>query len=195
MKQDAFSAGVEPGGLHSIGEIKLLICYLLLGAGEPMPRGDVLDIICGGGMANFFDTSAAIEELIRLGNLTEHADERLSVTATGEHATDTLADKLPYTLRERSVEAAVRLLSRRRNEQENHVDIQKTDAGYTVTCVVGNGSAPLLSFTLLVADDRQAELVRDRFLRDPQLLYQSTVAVLTGGARTESTDRIVIDLK
>ena len=75
------------------------------------------------------------------------------------------------------------------------LDIQKTDVGYTVTCTVGDGAAPLLSFTLLVADDRQAALVRERFLEDPLLLYQSTVAVLTGGARFETNDRIVIDLK
>ncbi|MBR5540390.1 MAG: DUF4364 family protein, partial [Clostridia bacterium] len=81
------------------------------------------------------------------------------------------------------------------NERENRVDIQRTDAGYTVTCTVGDGTAPLLSFTLLVADDRQAELVRERFLQDPLLLYQSTVAVLTGGARFEANERIVIDLK
>lgn len=195
MQNDAFGAGVEPGGLHSRHEIKILICYMLVAAGVPMPRGDVLDIICGGGMANFFDTSAAIDELIELGNLAEHEGDTLSVTDAGSHAADTLADLLPYTVRERSAGAALQLLSRRRNEQENRVDIQKTDVGYTVTCTVGDGAAPLLSFTLLVSDDRQAALVRERFLEDPLLLYQSTVAVLTGGARFETNDRIVIDLK
>ncbi|MBR5540401.1 MAG: DUF4364 family protein, partial [Clostridia bacterium] len=116
MQNDAFSAGVEPGGLHSRHEIKLLICYMLVAAGEPMPRGDVLDILCGGGMANFFDTSAAIDELVELGNLCEHEDDTLSVTDTGSHAADTLADMLPYTIRERSASAALQMLARRRNE-------------------------------------------------------------------------------
>lgn len=195
MQYDAFGAGVEPGGLHSRHEIKILICYMLIAAGQPMPRNDVLDIICGGGMANFFDASAAVDELVELGNLYEHEDGALSVTDTGSHAADTLADMLPYTIRERSVQGALQLLARRRNERENRVDIKKTDAGYTVTCTVGDGTAPLMSFTLLVSDDRQAELVRERFLRDPLLLYQSTVAVLTGGARFDANDRIIIDLK
>ena len=47
MNNDAFSAGVEPGGLYSSQEIKILICYMLNGAGEPMPRQAVLDIIAG----------------------------------------------------------------------------------------------------------------------------------------------------
>lgn len=194
MNHDTFSAGVEPGGLHTLNEIKLLICYMLIGAGEPMPRTDVLDIVCADGMANFFDTSAAIDELVELGNLREGEDGTLSVTEKGAHATDTLVDLLPYTLRERSVQAALRLLSRRRNERENQVDIQKTDSGYTVTCSVGGGENPLLSFRLLVGDDRQAELVREKFLQDPLLLYQSLIAVLTGNARFETNDRIVVDL-
>lgn len=195
MQHDAFSAGVEPGGLHSRHEIKILICYTLLAVGSPMPRGDVLDVICGGGMANFFDTSAAIDELIELGNLHEREDDTLVVTDTGAHAADTLADLLPYTVRERSAKAALQLLARRRNEQENRVNIQKTDNGHTVTCTVGDDDAPLLSFTLLVSDERQAEVVREQFLQDPLLLYQSVIAVLTGGARFEANERIVIDLK
>jgi hypothetical protein len=155
----------------------------------------MLDIVCGGGMANFFDTSAAIDDLLELGNLREGEDGRLSLTDTGLHASATLADMLPYTLRERSVNAALQLQARRRNEFENHVDVEKSERGYVVTCTVGDKAAPLLSFSLLVADDRQAELVRDRFLHDPLLLYQSTIAVLTGGAQFKGSDRIIIDLK
>ena len=195
MNNDAFAAGVEPGGLHSRRDIKILICYLLMSVNVPMLRSDVLDIVCGSGMANFFDTCAAIDELIELGNLCEHEDESLTVTESGVGVTETLTDLLPFTLRERSAEAALRLLARRRNEQENHVDIRPAETGYTVTCTVGGGAAPLLSFSLLVADDRQAELVRERFLQDPLLLYQSTVAVLTGGAKFQPNDRIIIDLK
>ncbi|MBQ9964694.1 MAG: DUF4364 family protein [Clostridia bacterium] len=195
MNYDTFSAGVEPGGLHTRNEIKLLICYMLGNAGGPISRNDVLDIVCADGMANFFDTSAAIDELIELHNLCEQEDGTLTVTAEGAHATNVLVDHIPYTLRERSVKAALRLLSRRRNEQENHVDIQKTENGYTVTCTVGGGETPLLTFTLLVADDRQAEQVQEQFLQDPLLLYQSLIAVLTGGASFETADRITIDLK
>lgn len=195
MDRDAFGAGVEPGGLHSRHEIKILICYVLIAAGVPMPRNDVLDVICGNGMANFFDTSAAIDELVELGNLREREDDTLLVTETGSRAAETLADLLPYTIRERASKTAVQLLARRRNEQENHVNVVKTEAGYTVTCTVGSEQSPLLSFSLLVADDRQAALVRERFLEDPLLLYQSVIAVLTGDARFESTDRIIIDLK
>lgn len=190
----AFDAGVEPGGLHTAHEIKLLIGYLLSGVGQPMPRSDVLDVICGGGMANFFDTSAALDEMVEQGNLTEQDDGTLLLTSMGSSATETLADRLPYTLRERSVAAALRLLSRRRNEQDNRVTVTPADNGFVVTCTVGTQQPPLLSFSLLVADEYQAELVRENFLRDPLLLYQSTIGVLTGGVQSATAERVVIEL-
>ena len=111
MERDAFSAGVEPGGLHSHHEIKILICYMLSSVREPLPRTTVLDILSGGGMANFFDASAAIDDLLKRHNLCETDDDLLTVTETGRHAATTLADMIPFTLRERSVDAALRLLA------------------------------------------------------------------------------------
>ena len=74
--QDAFSAGVEPGGLYTSQEIKILICYMLLGVGEPMERQMVTELIAGNGMANFFETAAAVDELARQGHLTEKESRR-----------------------------------------------------------------------------------------------------------------------
>ena len=121
--QDAFSAGVEPGGLYTSQEIKILICYMLLGVGEPMERQMVTELIAGNGMANFFETAAAVDELARQGHLTEK-EGRISLTETGRQVGDTLAGMIPYTLRERSVKAALQLLTRIRREQAVFADIQ-----------------------------------------------------------------------
>lgn len=87
MNHDAiFPPGVEPGGLYSSQEIKILICYMLAGVDEPLPRQSVLEIIAAGGMANFFEAGAAIDELIRLHNLTEGEDGRLYLTEDGRQA-------------------------------------------------------------------------------------------------------------
>ena len=195
MIRDAFDAGVEPGGLHSQHEIKILICYMLAGVREPMPRSAIPQILCEQGMANFFDVTAAIDELIELNNLVETDEGMLTVTETGREAASTLETLIPYTLRTRSVAAALRLLTRRRNERENQAIIAPAETGYTVTCTVGKAEHPLLTFSLLVGDERQAALVRDRFLDDPLLLYRTTVAVLSGGATMDADNKqITIDL-
>ena len=193
--QDAFSAGVEPGGLYTSQEIKILICYMLLGVGEPMERQMVTELIAGNGMANFFETAAAVDELARQGHLTEE-EGRISLTETGRQVGDTLAGMIPYTLRERSVKAALQLLTRIRREQENTVELEKLDHGYRVTCTIQDSASPLMSVSLRVADDMQAGLIRDNFLDDPTLLYRSLLAILTGDAGMRRADtEIAIRLK
>ncbi len=193
--QDAFSAGVEPGGLYTSQEIKILICYMLLGVGEPMDRQMVTELIAGNGMANFFETAAAVDELARQGHLTEE-EGRISLTETGRQVGDTLAGMIPYTLRERSVKAALQLLTRIRREQENTVELEKLDHGYRVTCTIQDSASPLMSVSLRVADDMQAGLIRENFLDDPTLLYRSLLAILTGDAGMRRADtEIAIRLK
>ena len=193
--QDAFSAGVEPGGLYTSQEIKILICNMLLGVGEPMERQMVTELIAGNGMANFFETAAAVDELARQGHLTEE-EGRISLTETGRQVGDTLAGMIPYTLRERSVKAALQLLTRIRREQENTVELEKLDHGYRVTCTIQDSASPLMSVSLRVADDMQAGLIRENFLDDPTLLYRSLLAILTGDAGMRRADtEIAIRLK
>ena len=162
---------------------------MLDGAGEPMPRQPVLEIIAGGGMANFFETGAAIDELVRLQNLEESEDGHISLTEKGRQAASTLFGLIPYTLRERSVKAALQLLTRIRRERENSVQIDKLESGYNVTCTINDTDSPLLSLTLRVADEPQAQLIREQFLNDPVLLYRSLLAILTGDAGMRRGDR------
>jgi len=166
---------------------------MLAGAGAPMPRQDVLDIVAGGGMANCFETGAALDDLLRHGSVVEEND-CLSVTEAGRKASDTLYNRLPFTLRERSVQAAVRLLARRRSERETKVDITALSVGQLITCTILDGEEPLMAVSARVADLKQAEMIRDRFLDNPTLVYRSLIAVMTGGAIPQN-NQIVIDLK
>ncbi len=178
---DTFAAGVEPGGLKTAQEIKILICYMLSTVNCPMVRDDLTDIIVGAGMANYFDTEDAIEELLRLQHLVEGDGRLIATTATGHQIGETLFMRVPYTLRERSVKAALQLLKRREIEQDNTVDIRKLDdRGYEVTCTVMDSGVALMSATLRVADRWQAEQIKEHFLADPSLLYKGTLAVLSG---------------
>lgn len=190
---DAFTAGVEPGGLTNTQEIRILLCYMLDTVGQAMNREDVTDILMAGGMANYFDVQDAIEELIRLQHLVE-ADKKIATTVTGAQIGQSLSVRIPYTLRQRSVEAALKLLKRIEVQRDNKVDIRKLEeGGYTVTCTVQDHGRDLLSVTLRVADNGQAERVKEQFLSDPALLFRSNLAVLTGdaGMRRAGTELVV----
>ena len=195
MNHDAFSAGVEPGGLYSSQEIKILICYMLAGVNEPLTRQSVLEILTADGMANFFEAGAAIDDLIRRQNLTEDETGLLYLTAEGRQAASTLSGMIPFTLRERSVKAALKLLTRMRREKENRVTVEKLEHGRLVSCEILDADQPLLTFTLRVADDLQASLIKERFLEDPTLVYSTLIALMTGDAGWKRNGkRIEIDL-
>lgn len=180
---EVFSAGVEPGGLNNAQEIKILLCYMLNTVGQPIHRDQVTDIITAGGMANYFDTEEAIEDLLRLQHLIQTEDRLLAPTVTGTQIGESLSTRVPYTLRERSVKAALALLKRRQVEKENQVDIQKAeDGGVTVTCTIGDRGHALLQVTLRVADEQQAKAIGEQFLSDPAILYKGTLGMLTGEA-------------
>ncbi len=191
---DAFSAGVQPGGLNTTQEIKILLCYMLNTVNQPMARDEVTDIIVAGGMANYFDTEEAIEELLRLQHLTADDERHIATTVTGKQIGETLASRIPYTLRERSVKAALALFKRRAIEKDNKVDIRRLeDGGCQVTCTILDQGKPLLSVALRVADDYQAEQIKENFLADPSLLYRGNLAVLTGdaGLRRAGTQLVI----
>ena len=192
--QDAFGDGVKPGGLYTEKEIKILICYMLNGVGEPMPETAVTEILYSGEMANFFEVSAAVQELLQRGHLQEE-DGLLSLTETGRQVASTLARMVPFTLRERSVEAAVKLMARQKRQRDTEVIITPDEKGCLVTCRICDGKDPLMEVTLRVGDEWQAKLIKERFLEEPTLSYRSLIAVLTGGVSTKRDDtRLIIDL-
>ena len=159
---------------------------------EPMPLRAVTDILAGHGMANFFEIGAAVDELLRRCQLVEDSEGRLVLTDAGRQTASTLFSLVPYTLRERSVQAALHLMTRIRRERENTVEIKRLERGCQVTCTMKDADRPLLSFSLMVGDDMQAKLIKERFLEDPILLYRSLIAVLTGGAHTEQNGKKIV---
>lgn len=179
MFRDTFDAGVEPGGLHSHREINLLICYMLSSVDQPLSREGIVTVLCGNGMANFFDVCTAIDDLLSLRNLVQDELGQLTVTDTGRHAAMTLRDMLPFTLRERSVSSAKQLLIRLKNEKENEVSISKNNSGFTVNCTIGNDDTPLMSLSLSVGNEDQAQMIADHFLNDPLSLYKAVIDTLT----------------
>ena len=51
MDFDAFTEGVLPGGLRNRSEIGVLVCYMLDSAGQPIPKDNLIELICENGFA------------------------------------------------------------------------------------------------------------------------------------------------
>ena len=167
MAFDTFDAGVAPGGLRSKNEIKILICYLFASVNDKMSQSLVVEAIRSHELANFFEIVVAFEELIHDGNL------RASDMVDNEQTT------LAHTVKQKSYDCALRLLSERKTARENFVDIQKTDNGFLVNCRVSGGEVTLLDFTLYAPSFEQAEVLKKNFLSYPQTVYKTMLGLMT----------------
>ena len=180
MKQDAFSAGVEPGGLWHKNDIRILLCYILASVNAPLSRQDLTRIIQEKGLANYFEVEDALASLLTQGNIAQDQEGRCTVTPAGREIADSLDATLPLSVRDKALEAAFTLLAQAKAQRENRVDLTKTKRGYQITCHISDGEMDLMAISLYVPDKAQAKMVRERFYRDPEGVYKLALASLTG---------------
>lgn len=180
MRRDAFTGGVEPGGLWNKNDIRILICYILASVNAPLSGEDISRILQGKALANYFEASDALAALEKLGNVERDGFGCYTVTKTGREIADSLDATLPLSVRDKALEAAVTLLADARAERENRVDIAETEKGYRVDCHISGGEMELMSISLYVPDEAQAEMVKRNFHRDPAGVYKLLLSSLTG---------------
>ncbi len=180
---DAFAGGIEIGGLRSILEIKILICYVLKSVKTPMKRNQICDSLQKTGLVNYFDTNSAIDELLENGTIVEVeyvGESHLEVTPLGASSATALENQLLPGVRDRAVKAALNIVARARSERENKVEIEKLEDSVNVTFEIESLGQTMLSLTLNVADVLQAEQLKDGFLDDPGALYSDIIDRLIG---------------
>ena len=182
-KFDAFASGIDFGGLRSMLDIKILVCYILKSVKMPMTRSQICDAMQQTGVANFFDVNSAIDELLENGAVIEKeyvGEPHLTVSQVGGNSAVELEKNLLPGVRERAVKTALNIASRARSERENKVTIEKLDDSCNVTFEIESLGQTLLSLTLNVADVLQAEQLKDGFLDDPGALYSDIIDRLVG---------------
>lgn len=183
MEFDAFTEGIEPGGLRNRSEIGILICYLLDYINKPFPKDDLIEIFQENGLANYFETVNAISELIKHDNVayTDDVKRCLSLTDNGKMISAQLNSTLSLTTRQKATTAASQLIQRRKVEQENPVTITREEGGgYQVNMKITDGIRDLMSLTVFVPDIREANAVKKNFHKNPERLYSITLAAVIG---------------
>ncbi|HCB99723.1 MAG TPA: DUF4364 domain-containing protein [Ruminococcaceae bacterium] len=183
MSGNSFNGGVAPGGLRNVDEVKLLICYLLKSTACPLSLDTLSESLQQDGLANYFTIADALHALLVTGHvdlLEQNGEKTYKVTGLGAGTANLFERRLPYSVREKAVKAAMRLLAQQKREAENHVQITADGVGFRVICSVLDGKDSLLSISLLVSDRPQAEAVKKQFMSDPTTIYRATVALMTG---------------
>lgn len=181
--RNAFTAGLQPGGLTNDFEVQVFVCYLLTHINGPVSFSQLSEIVQTDGMVNYFEFASAISQLRELGKLEvttlENGEEAFSLTDTGIATAKTFEHSVPKTIREKGVEVSGAFFSNMRIMEENYVEIEEVPDGYRVTLVVSDVGTDLMRLTLFAPDLKQCESIRENFMNNPVIAYQKILDLFT----------------
>lgn len=180
MSRDAFTGGVEPGGLWTQNDIRILLCYILASVDAPLSGESISQIIQGKALANYFEVGDALAALLRQGNIAQDEDGLYTVTASGREIAGSLDATLPLSVRDKALEAAMRLMADAKARRENRVEIAETEKGYQITCHISGGEMELMRVSLYAPDWNGAKLIERNFYQNPEAVYRLLLSSLTG---------------
>ena len=170
---DAFTAGVRPGGLTNSTEIRLLLCYLVKNAG-PITRTEIENALMEEALVNYFEIGSCLDDITRQSLVTLQND-RYAITEKGRKVAQE-----PRSVRERAVAAVLRAQTWARKEAEYSARItEKADGHCSVRCTVKALDQELFCLDLGTPDRLSAELVKKQFILKGHEIYQLLVNKLT----------------
>ena len=118
MLFNTFDEGIAPGGLRSKYEIKTLICYLYYSVKENMSRDLVIEAIREDELANFFEVSAAFDELVSDKSLVEadsvDGEQTYTLSENGRMIAMQLDSTVAYSVKDKALKCAIKLLADKR---------------------------------------------------------------------------------
>ncbi len=182
MANDTFSHGIAPGGLRDKADIKLLVCYLLKTLKKSLTRTQINEIMQEYKVANYFEVNGAISELVAAGQIISElsdGDELITITGKAEISVANIERSIPKSVREKSINAALKILERERVVKESKVEVTPLDHGYHVTFIVMDMNTELLKITVYVADESQIEITKRNFYDNAIKIYSDVISSLT----------------
>lgn len=175
MDFDAYTYGIEPGGLRSKSDINTIICYAVTKSKVKLTQKNICDTMVEGGIANYFEVTDAFSRILKNKIITEDEDGYLVPSVQCEKLLEMVEKDLPFTIREKSINIATRLASREINAKENKVEIVKSGSGFDITMHITDRNKDFMVLTLYSPSMEQAEIIRDKFLDDPVKIYDNLV--------------------
>lgn len=71
LQFDAFTAGIEDGGLRAKSSISAMVCYILANIEKPLSIKNITDALTAGCIANYFEICDSIDRLKAAGQIVE----------------------------------------------------------------------------------------------------------------------------
>lgn len=173
LQFDAFTAGIEDGGLRSSSSITIVVCYILAHCNRKITQRNIIDALVDGKIANYFEISSAIGKLLKKGYIKETSDGYLEINGDCKFLIEMVENDLPLTIRERSVELVTKFATMEVNKKENKVTIEKENDTYKITMHVSDIASDFMELSLYLKSRQQAEVVKEKFQQHPADVYKN----------------------
>ena len=173
-------------GISDPTDIKVLILYLLDEINYPLDYEIIHDIVSHSGYVGRFDFAEAFSKLLEMGHIlsdVEDGETLYLISPTGKMVAAELQSNLLLSIREKSLKAAMHLLSFRKRKATSFSSVvERADGKHIFHCEITDPSGAVFSVDLCMSARLQAEAMKKRFDKDPEGVYRRLLSVLSGDA-------------
>ena len=173
-------------GISDPNDIKILILYLLDEINYPLDYEIIHDIVAHSGYIARFDFAEAFSKLLEMGHIlsdVEDGETLYLISPTGKMVSAELQSNLMLSIREKSLKAAMHLLSFRKRKAKSFSAVtEREDGKYLFHCEITDPHGAIFSVDLCMSARLQAEGMKRRFDKDPEGVYRRLLAVLSADA-------------
>ncbi|NCC06946.1 MAG: DUF4364 family protein [Clostridia bacterium] len=178
MPNNAFTAGVKPGGLNDVTEIRILLCYLIQNAPKPLAKEEIETALLNEQLVNYFEMGDALSDLEKQ-KLVVYENKRYTTTEKGRGVAESLVTNVPLTVRETALRAVIKAQEFAINEAQNKASIEKIENGYMVKCHIDDIGGEVFSFSIYMPDYEAAQFAKKSFIENGALIYKIMLASMT----------------
>lgn len=172
---DAIAGESESGVLRDRATIRVAVCYILENVKEDLTADIIIEAMTAGEIANYYEASAAVADLIRDGIIDEQENGTLHLSNKGASSVEFLEDSLPKTVREKSIGAVMKLAAREMYKKQTRCTVEKAENGWRVILHVNDQENDFMTLTLYTASKEQAVVIQEKFTDDPVKVYNNLI--------------------
>ncbi|MBQ1272544.1 MAG: DUF4364 family protein [Clostridia bacterium] len=182
-------------GPLSLHQIKVLVLYTVDGTPGPVPR-HVIETALALCDANIFGIQEALHDLIANENLTQKNDENeipyLFLTPQGKTVVEPLRKDVPLSYREKALAYAAAEMSKLRTEIGVEAVVAPIEKGngveYACNINLSDEGITMMGLTLYSPNKLQAEMMAERFRKNPLDIYRKVLHIMTGTDTENNTE-------
>ncbi len=179
----------------SLHQIKVLVLYTINGTPGPVPR-HVIETALALSDVNIFAIQEALHDLIENENLTQKKDENdtpyLFLTLQGKSVIEPLRKDVPLSYREASLAYAAAEMSKLRQQIGVEATVAPVEKGngteYACNINLSDEGITMLGLTLYSPNKLQADMMAERFRKNPLVIYRKILHIMTGTDEPKDTE-------